>query len=271
MDLRSQLPKIGKEINGKVYLGDDEFKIFCGSRPDYEKIKMGYATESECVEALLGVNSPLDLMKEALEQQWHKASDLTPDKTLDSDHPAYMRYIELVSLFHEITTAIDIGIAEGKIRVVLEHEDSKNGEWEFSDSKILDTQSFFSWMHDRGYPIPDELAIQKEKKPKQKIISTPPKTQWHQIHFRIVNRNDIEVKTPDKTELYQADDLGFTFVIWDLFERFAAEDAEYIASNKHDISRLRGLLKKVFPGVEGDPIPLEKGKGYKAEFHITEE
>jgi hypothetical protein len=41
----------------------------------------------------------------------------------------------------------------------LEHEDSKNGEWEFSDSKILDTQSFFSWMHDRGYPIPDELAI----------------------------------------------------------------------------------------------------------------
>jgi hypothetical protein len=96
-------------------------------------------------------------MKEALEQQWHKASDLTPDKTLDSDHPAYMRYIEFANLFHEIMTAIDIGIAEEKIRVVLEHEDSKNGEWEFSDSKILDTQSFFSWMHDRGYPVPDEL------------------------------------------------------------------------------------------------------------------
>lgn len=156
MDLRSQLPKIGTEIDGQVCLGDDEFKIFCGSRPDYEKFKTGYATESECVGALLGVGFPLDLIERLLEQQWNNACP-SPDIAIDPDHPAFVRYIEVVSLFHEIMTAIDIGIAEGKIRVVLEYEGQ--GEWKFSDSKILDTDTFFSWMHERGYPIPDELAI----------------------------------------------------------------------------------------------------------------
>jgi len=162
MDLRSQLPKIGTEIDGQVCLGDDEFFILCGSRPDYEKLKTGYATESRCVEALIGIGFPPEVIEKLLKRQWDKAQDAAPDKTISSDHPAFVRYVEVTRLFHEIMTDIDIGIAEGRVRVVLDYEGQSEVKsdwkyWEFSGLNILDTDTFFSWMHERGYPIPDEL------------------------------------------------------------------------------------------------------------------
>lgn len=288
---KSQLSKIETEVGGElVCLGKDEFKIICGSRPDYEKVKTGYATESECVQALLGFRGSLDLIKELLEKKLDKAWEAAPDKTIYSDHPAWVRRLNVGSLFLEIMTDIDIGIAEGKIRAVLEYEGQDR--WEFSESNILDTDTFFSWMRERGYPIPDELSTQKEKKPKQKTIPVPPKTQWHQIHFRIVNLNRIEITTPEGMTPYHPDDLGFTPKIRDLFERFASAKSEYINEDKIDISRLRGVLKTAFPTIEGNPIShassvktddksknklknidtgsLAKPTGYRAEFHITE-
>lgn len=151
----------------------------------------------------------------------------------------------------------------------------------------------------KGRLKPKTQAI---KKTKQKTIPTPPKTQWHQVHFRIVSPTRIEIKTPDGMEPYHPDDLGFTPKIWDQFEQFASdikhipsgldgrsskiyrsedrenikgkvyrsEAPEYIKAEKSDISRLRRLLKKAFPGVNGDPILYVKGKRYKAEFNITE-
>jgi hypothetical protein len=102
------------------------------------------------------------------------------------------------------------------------------------------------------------------------IIPVSPGAKWHQVHFRLVNPTRIEITTPDEMKPFHPDDLKFTPKTLDLFERFASEDAEYIKEEKTDISRLRRLLRAVFPGVEGDPIPFEKLKGYKAAFHITE-
>jgi hypothetical protein len=172
------------------------------------------------------------------------------------------------------------------------------GTFENCKIKIFD---FLNWMQENGYPIADELAIKKKgygetvwaarsSKTKQKVtIPVPPKTKWHQIHFRIVNRTRIEIETPDKREPYHPDDLGFTPKIWDQFEQFAfkighfpyrlddraniisrIEAPEYIKAEKIDISRLRKVLKTAFPDVEGNPISNNKSKGYKAEFHITE-
>jgi hypothetical protein len=116
-------------------------------------------------------------------------------------------------------------------------------------------------------PKPDQKC-----KPKHKTIPVLPGTKWFQIRFRIVSRTRIEITTPAGMEPYNPDDLGFTVDLWDLFERFAAEDAEYIASDKHSISRLRKLLRDIFPGINKaeDPLPFETKKGYRAEVHIAE-
>ena len=152
-------------------------------------------------------------------------------------------------------------------------KDAYVGTLKLGMDDTIPREVFLEWLtgywHD-GRSNTDELAFQKEKKPQKKIIPVPPDTKWHQLHFRVVSPNRVEITTPFGMEPFHPDDLGFTPKIWELFERFAAEGVEYIKQDKVDISRQRKLLKTVFPGVEGDPIPYERNKGYKAGFHITE-
>jgi uncharacterized protein YjhX (UPF0386 family) len=312
---REQLPKLGQDIDGVVKIGiksenpgviGERFSF--GARPDYEKLKRGkYNSEESCVSMIVGLRDPsLFFFVLAGRIDFHKndiklsVTDKGRLETYNRDVFDYFR--AAADLFREIKRDIDVGVSFKEII----YRDLPNGEnigSLFSFYRYFDTLSFLNYMQQKGYPIPDELDIWKKKKTKQAVIPVPPKTQWHQVHFRIVNRTRIEITTPDGTEPYHSDDLGFTPKVWDQFERFAfetkrtpgspdgrsnkichsedqeyikgktyrSEAPEYIKAERSDISRLRKLLRTVFPGVEGDPIQHnKKNKRYKAEFHITE-
>ncbi|MCF8112487.1 MAG: hypothetical protein K9K21_01400 [Desulfotignum sp.] len=291
MNLRSQLPKLGKDYskNGVNFValiaegvphGVDITLGRYHARPNYTTLKREYNTENDCVSILVGMMSPSDIIfpfEIMRKDDWGNYMD----SENESDRQLIILSGPLVALFKEIREYIDLGLRRKEIKSDGERlSDDMDGF--FSFSMWLNTLDFLYWMQRNGYPIPDELAIEKNSQGelvwadqtrednKAATVSTPPGTTWHQIHFRIVNPNRIEITTPDGMAPYHPDDLGFTPKVWDLFEQFAAEGAEYIKEGKADISRLRRLLKKIFLGVEGDPIPLDKNKGYKAEFHVIE-
>jgi hypothetical protein len=271
------------------------------------------------VSVLLGISKPNAFLLSFVDL--NKSPSFNETKENDLSH---LLYTKLISLFKTIRETIDIGIETenvGKIsgsRLKNKEDMLKSNPFSpysntdefrvfnghpchFFNSRRFDTLYFLSWMQENGYPIPEELAIEKNgngkaiwaghsSKTKQTTtIPVPPETKWHQIHFRIVNPTRIEITTPDGMTPYHPDDLGFTPNIWDLFERFASDIEysrgnldcragelnnsvvpEYIMTVKSDASRLRRLLKKVFTAIEDNPIIYETNKGYRAEFHITE-
>jgi hypothetical protein len=292
MDLKAELPKLGKDVDGAVKFGIDSktpgvisrWISFTGARPDYDKLKMEeHNSELDCVSMIVGLKDPnmaFLVFKNHAEEHKNDVRIRITDKGIFTHNREVFDYFRAaIALFHEIRRDIDVGIGFKKII----YQDLPGGPKTmgnlFSSSRYFDTMSFLNYMREKKYRIPDELATQKEKKPKQKIIPVPPKTQWHQIHFRIVNPNRIEITTPEGMKPYYPDDLGFTPKIWEKFEQFAiavehtpgtldghagkthrSDVPEYISADRADMSRLRKLLKTVFPGVEGDPISNVKTK-----------
>jgi len=302
MDLTKELPRLGKETkSGRVYYEVDGKSYPIGRRPDYadfNKNNGGYQDEETCVSVILGISNPNALLLSFV--RW----EYSPSCNGTENEPKRELYMQLKKLFKRIRKDIDIGIATGDIGKVSEIKEDdaqamrelyslvmskesnvelayKDLNCKFLNNRIFNSLGFLSWMQKNGYPIPEELAIEKNghgetvwagrsSKAQIATIPVPSGTKWFQIHFRIVNPTRIEIKTPDGMKHYHPDDLGFTTKTLNLFERFASGGSEYINSDKTDVSRLRTLLKKVFPAIKDDPIPYVKKKGYKAEFYISE-
>jgi hypothetical protein len=181
MDLKKELPKLGQVAGGKVYYEVDGESIHLGRRPNYAEFKSKpYQDEETCVSVLLGISKPNALLL-SLVRRMNSLS--IKDKGND---PAYRLYRQLVNLFQSIRETIDIGIETGDIGKVSEtkendmqvmfrlHSSAMSAEpdieftynflnCEFLSSRYFDTLGFLNWMQENGFPIPDELAIDKDR------------------------------------------------------------------------------------------------------------
>ncbi len=115
----------------------------------------------------------------------------------------------------------------------------------------------------------------------QDFISLPDVTRWSNVTIEVVTGGDpyergIEIKLPGKDEIgiiYEDLKLIPDSVLVEKLEllargeRFNNKESGY----KSDVSRLRVILKKIFPNIKGDPIPFDKKKDtYKTAFNIKE-
>lgn len=115
------------------------------------------------------------------------------------------------------------------------------------------------------------------------VVATPPGTEWKDL--RIVIRNNdltevLEINGPGgHIGNYDPAELGFKGYRglgkrWTLFKLLAQRggdigSVESVSETKPTIAALRKLMRDVFPGIGGDPLPWQReARGWEAAFKI---
>ncbi|MBA3009730.1 MAG: hypothetical protein KKF12_12220 [Proteobacteria bacterium] len=291
MDIKEQLPKIGKDVNGHVEF-EENVPIKKCTRPDYKALSsQKYQDEETCVEFIIGLRQPSLIYAGA---EWAQTKSLEKKEGTgvypDIDAKKYIRSSEVTGLLLEIKHIIDIGVMTKEILSYTMDDKNQPDDSEkrlFSIYKYYHLLSFLNWMKKNSFPIPDELVFHKNKdgelqwgeeagpQPDDKpmdsklTIPVPGGTTWTQIHFRLVNPSRIEITTPVEMMPYSPHQLGLKKKpkLYELFETLA-EDQEYYNGDKSDFSRLRKHIQGLFPTIPDDPLPYEKRRGYRTAFHL---
>lgn len=164
MDLKKELPKLGKDVPDGVDFGIDKKTMVYSLRPDYAEFKKKkYNKEVRCVAVLVGFLAPNTVHKICLERWWEFMNG--PHHGLDQiGNPRFSFLGSAVGIFSDIREIIDIGIATNEIGRVLENDpkllkEEFESDTMFSRNRWFDTLPFLNWMRQNGYPIPDELAF----------------------------------------------------------------------------------------------------------------
>jgi len=232
MDLKKDLPKLGKETGRGVYYDVDGTSVNIGRRPIYADFKNNkYNDEESCVSVLIGISKPNVLLLKLVRRMESRSFN---DREND---PSYGLYLQIKSLFQSIRKYIDIGIATKDIGNVPEIQvndvqdtlkffssvmDSEHDvefaysslNCEFSGNRYFNTLGFLNWMKENRFPIPDELAFNENDdgtfhfadSHKDHIIESdkpytfPGKqiTSWEDLKITLISYQVVEIKTQDE-------------------------------------------------------------------------
>jgi hypothetical protein len=114
-------------------------------------------------------------------------------------------------------------------------------------------------------------------------LETPEGTTWQGIRLVIRNTGHteiLEVSGPaGRIGNFMPEEIGFRgrgtreSILWGWLKKFAEYGGEIPTVNepdymKADVSRLRGALRGLFPGIEGDPIPW-RARAWEPAFSIS--
>lgn len=170
MDIKKQLPKIGKENkHGECDIGEHEFSKIFSIRPDYNKFKSKqYNRENDCVAVIIGFINPSTIYQIYDERQ---AQLIKEGKDSIFDQIEDQRWIDssgINELLLEIKTLIEIGEATKEIGTTLanEYPDGRPDSFKnalFPWDRYHHSLSFLNWMKKNSYPIPDELMFRENR------------------------------------------------------------------------------------------------------------
>lgn len=112
-------------------------------------------------------------------------------------------------------------------------------------------------------------------RPVVQVLPTLPGTTWDQIRIRIVKNDRFEIERPGyRMEAYYTKELGLgkARVLVPLLKAFGSVGALKKDKVKHisagNMTNLRDRLSAIFPGVDGDPIPINGAGEYVCQLRI---